>query len=88
MSYHWYDFVGNIGIIFILGTYGAVQLGKMKAGTRFYSSLNALGAFLILISLYFAFNLSSFLIEIAWLFISLWALMFPPKDVTGANKDA
>jgi len=80
MSYHWYDFVGNIGILCVLGAYGALQLGKMKAGSRFYSLLNAVGAVLILVSLYYAFNLSSFLIEIAWLAISVWALIWPPKD--------
>lgn len=75
MSYHWYDFVGNIGIVLILLAYGALQLGKIDAQARMYSALNALGAVLILVSLYFAFNLSSFLIEIAWLFISLWGLI-------------
>jgi len=75
MTYHWYDFVGNIGILCVLGAYVALQLGKMKAESRAYSLLNAIGALLILLSLYYAFNLSSFLIEIAWLFISLFGLI-------------
>lgn len=79
MLYHWYDFVGNIGIVLILGAYAGLQMGKLSAGTRRYSALNAVGAALILVSLCFAFNLSSFLIEIAWLGISLWALIFPKK---------
>jgi len=32
------------------------------------------GALLILISLYFSFNLASFIIEIAWLLISIFGL--------------
>ena len=79
MSYHWYDFVGNIGIVMILSAYAGLQLGKMRAGCRPYSLLNAAGALLILVSLYYAFNLSSFLIEIAWLVISVWALIRPPN---------
>lgn len=77
MSYHWYDFVGNIGIILILGAYGAIQIGKLTPQMRLYSIMNAAGAALILVSLYFDFNLSAFLIEIAWLLISLYALLFP-----------
>ena len=79
MRYHWYDFVGNIGLVLILGAYVGLQLGKMRAGSRPYSLLNAVGALLILVSLYYAFNLSSFLIEIAWLVISVWALIRPPR---------
>lgn len=71
MDYAWYDFVGNIGVVLILATYLALQLGKMDAKQLSYSLLNGLGAVLILISLCFTFNLSSFVIEIAWIVISL-----------------
>ena len=74
MSYHWYDFVGNIGIVFILGSYLLLQLEKISARDWRYSAANGLGAALILFSLYFAFNLSAFLIEAAWLLISLFGL--------------
>lgn len=90
MSYHWYDFVGNIGIVMILSAYAGLQMGKMRLGSRLYSLLNAVGAALILVSLYFAFNLSSFLIEIVWLVISVWALIRPPKpqvSTQGACKN-
>lgn len=71
MDYAWYDFVGNIGVVLILATYLALQLGRMDAKQLSYSLLNGLGAVLILISLCFTFNLSSFVIEIAWIVISL-----------------
>lgn len=74
MTYAWHDFVGNIGIVFVLGTYLALTMGKMKSTDVLYSVLNALGAILILVSLYYAFNLSSALIEAAWLLISLFGL--------------
>ncbi len=74
MQYAWYDFVGNLGIIMVLGTYLAIQMGKMNAQQLSYSLWNGLGAILIMISLFFAFNLSSFLIELAWLGISLFGV--------------
>ncbi len=74
MTYHWYDFVGNIGIVFILGSYLLLQMERLSAADWRYSAANGIGATLILFSLYFAFNLSAFLIEIAWLFISFFGL--------------
>lgn len=75
MAYHWYDFVGNIGIVFILGSYLLLQLERISAVDWRYSAANGLGAALILFSLYFAFNLSAFLIEAAWLLISVFGLI-------------
>ena len=75
MTYHWYDFIGNIGIVFILGSYLLLQMDRVSAADWRYSAANGLGAALILFSLYFAFNLSAFLIEAAWLLISLFGLV-------------
>ena len=75
MSYAWHDFVGNIGVALILIAYLFLTLEKLDPKSVLYSVLNGLGALLILVSLYFAFNLSSFIIEIAWLLISLIGLI-------------
>lgn len=75
MTYLWHDFVGNIGIALVLGTYMGLQMGKMSAQGFWYSALNTVGALLILVSLYFSFNLSSFIIEVAWIAISLYGLV-------------
>ena len=75
MGYEWHDFIGNIGVVFVLGTYLMLQLGRMNAQTVAYSSLNGLGAILILVSLLVDFNMSSFIIEIAWLLISTMGLL-------------
>ncbi|MGJ8562620.1 MAG: CBU_0592 family membrane protein [Alphaproteobacteria bacterium] len=75
MNLNWYDFVGMTGVFFVLATYLLLQLKKVDPTTPLYSGLNALGAVLILISLYFNFNLSSALIECAWLLISLFGLV-------------
>lgn len=75
MTLAWYDIAGIIGVLFVLGAYLALQLKKVDAAAPAYSALNALGAGLILISLYYEFNLSAFLIESAWLLISLFGFV-------------
>jgi hypothetical protein len=75
MSYAWFDFVGNAGVLMVLATYLGVQLDKLDARSLAYSVLNAVGAGLITLSLCFDFNLSAFLIEIAWVLISLYGIV-------------
>lgn len=58
----------------ILTAYGSLQLERMSAKDRIYNVLNLFGAALILVSLLFKFNLSAFIIELAWLFISVYGL--------------
>jgi uncharacterized membrane protein YoaT (DUF817 family) len=70
VDYLWHDLVGNMGVVIIVGTYLFVQLGRMDVQAWRYTLLNILGAVFILISLYHNFNLSAFIIEIAWLVIS------------------
>lgn len=75
MSYPIPDFLGNVGVVLIVGSYFLVQIGRMSAAGLAYSLANAIGALLILVSLYFDFNLSAFLVEIFWLLISLIGLL-------------
>lgn len=82
MSYTLFDFLGNIGVFLILAMYLSLQLGKISASSYYYSVLNALGALFILISLYFQFNLSAFIIELCWLVISLFGMVKSLKKAT------
>lgn len=68
------DVIGLIGVGFILVTFAGLTLEKMDPKGWRYSAGNGLGAILILISLYYDFNLPSFIIEIAWLMISGFGL--------------
>ena len=68
------DVIGLIGVGLILLTYAALTLEKIDPKGWRYSAGNGFGAVLILVSLYFSFNLASFVIEIAWLAISLFGL--------------
>ena len=68
------DAIGLIGVLIILIAYAALTLEKVNPKGWMYSAGNGLGAVLILISLAYSFNLASFVIEIAWLAISLYGL--------------
>lgn len=70
-DYGWHDLVGNIGVVGVLATYLLVQMGKLDVRSLVYSMINGLSALLIIVSLLVDFNLSSFVIEIAWFLISL-----------------
>jgi len=71
IEYHWDDFVGNVGVFLVLLSYFLLQFERINPAGMRYSLMNAVGAVLICVSLYFSFNLSSFIIEICWLLISL-----------------
>ncbi len=67
----WYDFVGSAGVFLIVLGYLLIQLNKLTNNDLIYSLLNAIGAALIIVSLLYDFNLSSFIIEAFWLILSL-----------------
>ncbi len=75
MQYAWYDLVGTIGVFVIILAYVLLQIEKIRSSNLIYSLLNALGASLILISLYFNFNFSAFAVEFFWLLISLFGIV-------------
>jgi len=74
MPYAWYDILGTVGVAVIIVTYVLLQWGKVRSEQLVYSLLNAVGATLILISLYFDFNFPSFVVEFFWLLISLFGI--------------
>lgn len=74
MTYAWYDILGTVGVAVIIVTYVLLQSGRVRSEQLSYSLLNALGAVLILISLYFSFNFPSFVVEFFWLLISLFGI--------------
>lgn len=76
------DPVGIAGVIVILIAYYYLSVGRWLANSFKYQFLNFLGAWLILFSLYFHWNTSSVLIEVAWIIISLigiYRIFFPSR---------
>ena len=74
MEYQLHDFIGNIGVVLILGAYLLVQMRRLDATGTVNLVVNGLGAVFILVSLAYDFNLSAFIIEIVWLLISIYGL--------------
>ena len=68
------DIVGIVGVAVIILTYAMLQLGRIRSEQVLYSLLNAVGASLILVSLYFEFNFPSVVVEAFWLLISLFGI--------------
>jgi len=71
MTYSGFDLIGTLGVGLVLGAYILLQLQKIESTALSYSVVNAFGALFILISLSNDFNFSAFLIEAAWLIISV-----------------
>ena len=69
------DIIGIVGIVCVLSCYFFVQAERMSATSTKYQLLNMLGCVLILVSLYFSFNLPSAIIQIVWFLISLFGLV-------------
>lgn len=70
----WHDVAGAVGVLLILATYALLQTGRMAPRRPAYPALNAVGSGLIVLSLVYDFNLSAFLVEAAWVAISLYGL--------------
>ena len=70
----WYDLAGSAGVVLIVAAFLFLQLERVASNSLLYLLANAIGAALILLSLFFEFNLSAFLMEAFWLAISLFGL--------------
>lgn len=71
MTYAWYDIFGTLGVGIILVAYVLLQIERLRSDQPIFSLMNAVGAGMILVSLWFDFNFSSFLMEFFWLVVSL-----------------
>lgn len=69
------DLIGTAGVIIVLTTYLLVQIGRMETRSILYQLLNMLACMLIGISLYYAFNLPSAIVQSFWFLISLFGLL-------------
>ncbi len=69
-----YDALGMAGTVIFLAAYILLQTGRLDSKTTLYSALNFAGAVLILLSLLHSWNLSAFLLELAWGVISLYGI--------------
>ncbi len=68
------DLVGVVGVLCILTAYAGATAKKLDPAQAPALLLNLAGALLILLSLYFDFNLSAALMEGAWAMVALIGL--------------
>ena len=80
------DPVGIFGVVLILIAYYMVTSGKIKGSTLAYQILNLVGAVLMLFSLFFNWNLSSVVIQIAWIFVSFIGIKKLRKAKSASEK--
>ena len=73
-GYGFTDLLGIIGSLMICSGYFAVSTGRVDGESLPFQVLNAAGAILLLISLWFRPNPGAILIELLWLAIALAAI--------------
>jgi len=66
------NLIGLLGVFITLIAYCLLQLGKIDSTDFSYSISNALGSVMIMYSLFYAWNIAAFLMEVSWLSISLY----------------
>ena len=69
------DIIGLVGVCLVVYSYFLIQTEKISVNDLKYSLYNLVGSFLIILTLIWNFNLSSFLIEIFWFGISVLGLV-------------
>lgn len=66
-----FEMLGLAGVVVYLGSYAALQSGLLRGSGYTYAIANLVAASLVLTSLMNSFNLSSAIIQVAWITISI-----------------
>ena len=74
MSLAWFDWVGLVGSAMILGAFFLLQAGRLDGNGIPYQLLNLFGASGVLVSLLGTFNVSVFILEVAWVLVSAYGI--------------
>ena len=69
------NIIGIVGVVMVLIVYFLLQINRLSQSALVFSLTNFIGSVLILISLAYHYNLASFVIEVAWLLISLFGVI-------------
>jgi hypothetical protein len=75
MNLEWYDWTGIAGTLMVLGAFFLLQAGRVSGTALAYQLLNLLGAGGVLVSLWGKFNVSVFVLELAWMVVSLYGIV-------------
>jgi paired small multidrug resistance pump len=75
MNLEWYDWTGIAGTLMVLGAFFLLQAGRVSGTGLAYQLLNLFGAGGVLVSLWGNFNVSVFVLEVAWMVVSLYGIV-------------
>jgi hypothetical protein len=75
MSFLWHDWAGYIGVVLVPLAFLLLQARKLHGNGLVYQLMNGFGALGVMLSLLFgSFNTSAFLMQLAWLAISIYGI--------------
>jgi hypothetical protein len=69
------DFIGMIGVVMVTCSYLLLHLEHVTRESNVYLAANSIGAILIMISLWYDWNLCEFIMEVIWLAISILGIV-------------
>ena len=73
---YWYDGAGYLGVVLVLLAFLLLQAHKLQGTGLTYQLMNLIGALGVLLSLTFGgHNWSAFVMELAWLLISVYGVL-------------
>jgi hypothetical protein len=75
----WHEYVGLIGVALCLLAYFGLQAGRLRGDGLVFQLTNIAGAGGIVVSLFYHFNLSAMVIELAWIAISVYGIVRSAK---------
>lgn len=70
-----YHAIGTLGMMLVVYAYFLLQSHRVTSHDATFQYLNLFGAILLIISLWFHFNLGSFLIEVFWIVITIYGIV-------------
>lgn len=85
MTLEWYDWIGMLGTLLVLGAFFLLQAGRIHGNRLAYQLLNLVGAACVLVSLWNKFNISVFLLEATWVAISIYGIVRTLRKGTQAS---
>lgn len=77
------DFIGIIGVAAVTYSYLLLHLRKVTRESNIYLASNSIGAILIMVSLWYDWNLCEFIAEVIWLVISILGIV---KKIISASQ--
>ena len=75
MTLQWFDYVGFAAAVLIVLAYFLVQSGRLRGDGLGNQTFNALGTLGVMSLLLGAFNWPAFVMELAWLLISVYGMV-------------